>query len=162
MREREAIGVRREAEKTSVRHASRLTPHASRGFALPAAIFLLVVLGGLAAWMMRLTTATLAQEALELEGARAYQAAQAGLEAGIYGAVGASCTSQNVTFTGALSRFTASVSCTSSSADEGGSNVTLYRIVSIACNQPAAGACPNAAPTLAEYAERHLTATVER
>ncbi len=134
-----------------------------RGFALPAAIFLLVVLGGLAGWMMRLTTATLAQEALELEGARAWQSAQAGLEAGVYAArVGGVCASQNVALAGTLSRFTASVSCASSNADEGGTGVTLYRVSSIACNQPAGGACPNAAPTLAEYAERHVTATVEQ
>lgn len=134
-----------------------------RGFALPAAVFLLVVIGGLAAWMTRLTTATLAQEALELEGARAYQAAQAGLEAGIYAArVGGSCASRNVTFSGALERYTASVGCTASTADEGGVTVTLYALTSIACNQPDAGACPNASPTSAEYVERHLGAVVEQ
>lgn len=132
-----------------------------KGFALPAAIFLLVVLGGLAGWMMRLTTATLAQEALELEGARAWQAAQAGVEAGIYAARNGSCAPQTLSFTGQLGRFTASVACTAYSADEGGQTVTLYRITSVACNQPAAGACPNAAPTLGEYAERHMTASVE-
>ena len=94
MLEREAIGVRREARGEHLTpHASRLTHNASQGFVLPAAIFLLVVLGGLAAWLMRLGTVTLAQEALELEGARAYQAAQAGLEAGIYTArVNGACT----------------------------------------------------------------------
>ncbi|MDP2430619.1 MAG: agglutinin biogenesis protein MshP [Pseudomonadota bacterium] len=139
------------------------TANSQSGFALPAAIFLLVVLGGLAGWMMRLTTATLAQEVLELEGTRALQAARAGLEAGIYAArVNGACASQNVTFGGTLSRFTASVACATSYADEGGSTVTLYRITSIACNQPTGGACPNAAPTLPEYAERHMAATVEQ
>jgi MSHA biogenesis protein MshP len=134
----------------------------NRGFALPAAIFLLVVLGGLAGWLMRLSTATLAQEALELEGARAYQAAQAGMEAGIYAArVNGSCAAQTLTFTGQLARFTASVGCTSITADEGGQAVTLYRITSVACNQPSSGACPNAAPTLGEYAERQMRAVVE-
>ena len=133
-----------------------------QGFVLPAAIFLLVVLGGLAAWLMRLGTVTLAQEALELEGARAYQAAQAGLEAGIYTArVNGACTPQTLTFTGQLARFTASVACTSYAADEGGQTVTLYQITSVACNQTSGGACPNAAPTLNEYAERQLRAVVE-
>ncbi len=135
----------------------------AHGFVLPAAIFLLVVLGGLAGWLMRLTTTTLAQEALELEGTRAYQAAQAGVEAGIYAArINGSCATQTLTFTGQLARFTATVACTAYSADEGGQAVTLYRITSVACNQPSGGACPNAAPTLGEYAERHMTATVER
>jgi MSHA biogenesis protein MshP len=133
------------------------------GFALPIAIFLLVVLGGLSAWLMRLTGATLAQEGLELEGARAFQAAATGLEAGIYAArVGGSCASQTLTFTGELARFTSTVSCASSTADEGGTPLTFFAITSTACNQPAAGACPNPTPSLPEYAERQMRAVVEQ
>lgn len=134
----------------------------SQGFALPAAIFLLVVLGGLAGWLMRLTEATLAQDALAIEGERAYRAAEAGLEAGIYAVrTSGSCAAQTLSFNGPLTRFTASVACASYAADEGGQAVTLYRITSVACNQPASGACPNTAPTLPEYAERRMTAGVE-
>ncbi len=133
-----------------------------RGFALPAAIFLLVVLGGLAGWMMQLTVATQAQDALAMEGERAYQAAQAGLEAGVHAALNGSCTAQNIALGNYLTRFTASVSCASSSADEGGTTVAFHVITSIACNQPSGGACPNAAPSLPEYVERHVSATVER
>jgi MSHA biogenesis protein MshP len=133
------------------------------GFVLPAAIFLLVVLGSLAAWLTRVTQATQAQAVLELEGERAYQAAQEGLEAGIYEArVLGACTARNIALTGNLSRFTASVGCTGYSADEGGSTVTLYALTSIACNQPASGACPNPSPTGPDYAERRLAAGVER
>ncbi len=132
------------------------------GFALPAALFLLVVLGGLAAWLAHMTQLGLAQDALELEGERAYQAAQAGLEAGIYAAlVAGSCAGQNIAFTGNLQRFTASVNCTSDTADEGGQPLTFYAVDSVACNQPAAGACPNPAPALPEYAERHVRAVVQ-
>lgn len=136
----------------------------SQGFALPAAIFLLVVLGGLAAWMMQLTVATQAQDALAIEGERAYRAAEAGLEAGIYAVrqPSPSCAAQNIVFTGALSRFTASVTCALSSANESGNSIAFYRITSKACNQPVSGACPNAAPTALEYAERQVTATVEQ
>jgi len=130
------------------------------GFALPAAIFLLVVLGGLAAWLMRMTEMGMAQDALELEGERAYQAAQAGLEAGIYAARNGACATRNIAFTGNLYRFTASVGCASQNVDEGGQTVTLYAVTSVACNQPASGACPNGSPTLSEYAERHMRATV--
>jgi MSHA biogenesis protein MshP len=134
----------------------------AQGFVLPAAIFLLVVLGGLAAWMMQLTTSTQAQDALAIEGERAYRAAEAGLEAGIYAArVNSSCAAQTLTFTGALSRFTASVTCAATAANEAGMAITFYKIISIACNQPNAGVCPNAAPSLPEYAERQITATVE-
>jgi MSHA biogenesis protein MshP len=134
----------------------------TQGFALPAAIFLLVVLGGLAGWMMQLTVATQAQDALAMEGERAYRAAEAGLEAGIYAArVSGSCSAQSLTFSGQLSRFTATVGCTSSTADEGGKTITFYEITSTACNQPASGVCPNAVPSIQEYAERQIAATVE-
>lgn len=133
-----------------------------RGFALPTAIFLLVVLGGLAAWLVRLTESSLAQDALELEGERAWQAAQAGLEAGIYAVSHAGTCGQTVTFTGALARFTATVSCTPSTADEGGTTITLVQITSVACNDPASGVCPNAASTSPEYVERRARATVEQ
>ncbi|MEW6676828.1 MAG: hypothetical protein AB1421_02815 [Pseudomonadota bacterium] len=137
-------------------------PHARQGFALPAALFLLVVLGGLSAWLMRMTQTGLAQDALEIEGERAYQAAQAGLEAGLYAAsVGHTCGSRTVTFTGQLSRFTASVSCTTHTFDEGGDTIRLYEITSVACNQPGSGSCPNAAPSLVEYSERQLQAVIE-
>ncbi len=132
------------------------------GFVLPAAIFLLVVLGGLAGWMMQLTVATQAQNVLAIEGERAYRAAQAGLESGIYAvSSGGGCASQNIAFSGELARFTASVSCVSSTANEAGTVLTFHRIISIACNETASGACPNASPTLPEYAERHMTASVE-
>lgn len=136
------------------------------GFALPAAVFLLVVLGGLAAWITRLTQATLVESNLELEGERAYQAARAGLEAGIHQAVQprASCAqvAQNIHFPAdtSLARFVATVSCRQFLADEGGETVTIFQITSVACNEPAGGACPNPAPTLVEYAERHVQATV--
>lgn len=134
----------------------------SQGFALPAAIFLLVVLGGLAAWMMQLTVATQAQDALAIEGERAYRAAEAGLEAGIYAArTSGGCAAQTLTFSGALSRLTVSVTCISSAANEGGIDLTFFQITSVACNEPAAGACPNAAPSSPEYVERQMRATVE-
>jgi len=158
---RETVSGEREAGsgKRKTVHRSQFTA----GFVLPAAIFLLVVLGGLAAWMMQLTVATQAQDALAIEGERAYRAAEAGLEAGIYAARQASpvCAAQTLTFTGALSRFTASVTCATSTANEAGTAITFYKITSIACNQSSAGACPNAAPSLQEYAERQIAATVE-
>jgi MSHA biogenesis protein MshP len=151
----------------------------AHGFVLPAAIFLLVVLGGLAGWMVQLTQATHAQDALAIESERAYRAAEAGLEAGIYAARQAgttSCTSieQAVTFPtdSPLSRFTASVSCqlcvkgncaspSPASESEGIGNLYYFRITSISCNQADGGTCPNPTPTLPEYAERQMRAVVE-
>lgn len=136
----------------------------AHGFALPTAIFLLVVLGSLAAWLTRLTESTLAQDALELEGERAYLAAQAGLEAGLYAVSHAGTCSQTVNFAvdSHLSRFPATVTCTVTTADEGGTTVTLVQITSVACNQPASGVCPNPAPTSPEYVARRVRATAEQ
>lgn len=139
-----------------------------RGFVLPTAVFLLVVLGGLAVWLMRLTELTHAQDALEIEGARAYQAAQAGIETGVFSASqsGNTCmqVAQTVTFASgtALARFTTSVTCSSSTASEAGATLNFFQITSVACNQPASGVCPNPSPTAPEYVERHLRATVQQ
>jgi len=137
----------------------------TRGFVLPAAIFLLVVLGGLAGWMVQLTQATHAQDALAIEGERAYRAAEAGLEAGIYAArqTDATCAqvNQDIALSNSLTRFTASVTCTDISVNEGGDDLLLFQITSIACNQPDSGVCPNDTPTLPEYAERQMRAIVE-
>jgi MSHA biogenesis protein MshP len=133
-----------------------------RGFVLPSALFLLVVLAGLAAWLTSVTRAGQAQAVLELEGERAYQAAQQGLEAGIYEArVLGVCGNRNLALAGQLSRFTASIGCTEYAANESGTDFRLYRIAVVACNEPAAGACPNPAAASAEYVERHLAATAE-
>ncbi len=144
-------------------HAPCTLPHApANGFVLPAAIFLLVVLGGLAAWLMQITQATQGQDALAIEGERAFRAAEAGLEAGIHAArIGSSCASQNIAFSDGLARFTASVACTARSADEAGVTINFYDITSIACNQPDSGACPNPSPTAPEYAERQLRLVLE-
>lgn len=54
------------------------------GFALPTAIFLLVVLAGLAAFMLSVFTSSQSAQTLDLNGARAFQAARAGLEWAAY------------------------------------------------------------------------------
>lgn len=150
--------------RAATRHTLPFAPFARRqaGFALPMAIFLMVIIGALAAYLINVTRSNLTTHNLELEGERTYQAAQAGMESGIYAVrVGGACATQNVGFTGELARFTASVRCTPHTANEGGVTVTLYELISIACNQPSAGACPNANPTLPEYVERHVRAVVE-
>lgn len=56
----------------------------SRGFVLPSAIFLLVILATLAAFLVRISTTQSAASAQDIQGARAYQAARAGIEWGVY------------------------------------------------------------------------------
>ena len=131
-----------------------------RGFVLPMAIFLLVVLSGLAVYLANVTQSNLATSALELQGERAYWAAQAGVEAGIYQAAhGGGCTaSQNIALpTG----FTVTAQCVAAPTKEGGKTVTVYTLTGIACNEPVVGACPNSASTRADYVERQVVAVFE-
>ena len=60
------------------------THKAGRGFVLPSAIFLLVILAALAAFLVRISTTQSMTSAQDIQGARAYQAARAGIEWGLY------------------------------------------------------------------------------
>lgn len=55
-----------------------------RGFVLPSAIFLLVILAGLAAFLVNVSMTQSTMSAQDVQGARAYQAARAGIEWGLY------------------------------------------------------------------------------
>ena len=57
---------------------------AGRGFVLPSAIFLLVILAALATFLVRISTTQSITSAQDVQGARAYQAARAGIEWGLY------------------------------------------------------------------------------
>jgi len=60
------------------------TRQAGAGFVLPSAIFLLVILAGLAAFLVNISTTQNMTSAQDIQGARAYHAARAGLEWGLY------------------------------------------------------------------------------
>jgi MSHA biogenesis protein MshP len=59
---------------------SRSGPTDFRGFALPAAIFLLVILTALGAFILNISTSQQLGLALDIRGERAWQAANAGME----------------------------------------------------------------------------------
>lgn len=143
---------------------------APRGFALPAAVFLLVILSALAVYLVSVSTTQQMGSAMDIEGAKAYQAARAGIEWGAYqvmlpqppAAAPACPATTTVFFTGTLlAGYTSTVTCASTTTDELGTAVTSYRITATACNQPAGAGCPNPAPG-ANYVERQLTMTTSR
>jgi len=140
-----------------------------RGFLIIAGVFLLVVLAGLVAYLMTSSTTSQAASAADLNSARAYQAARAGIEYGAYqviqlpgGAFATTCNGGTATQNLTLGAFTATVTCTSASITEGASTVRSYRILSNGCNEPTGGgpSCPNAATTSATYVERELRLTI--
>lgn len=145
-------------------HGNRSGMKRQGGFSIVTAIFLIVVLAALGAFavsMFRVQQTTAAYDEL---GMRGYQAAQAGIEWGAWQVLrngGACAAATNLTLPGALVLFTVTVTCTSTAHTEAGNPVTIYQLTATACNQPAAGTCPNPAPG-PDYVERQVQGAVER
>lgn len=123
-----------------------------RGFALVAALFVMVVIGLAVAAMSRLSVTQTASVDLLLQQARAYQAARAGLEWGIVRTLaGQPCGDF------ALSQASVTVTCTPSPAfdlpEEGRSGVMFYELVATA---------EVGTPGSLEHAWRRLSVTMER
>ena len=148
-----------------------------RGFLIIAAVFLLVVLAGLVAYLTTVSTTSQAASAADFNSARAYQAARAGAEWAVYLVLRTpggpltlktDCepgpTTKTLAPGSTLSAFTVTVTCSSATHTEGASTgptaVRGYRIVSNACNEPNAGACPNNATASSTYVDREVTLTV--
>jgi MSHA biogenesis protein MshP len=164
----------------STNYDSRTTIHAyrrARGFSIVTAIFLLVVLSLLGAFIVSVTGLQQSSLQLDVQGVRAYQAARAGIEWGAYqvldpnNSIGTPvlpvCPASPTNLSGlagSLSPFTVTVTCSAAinaPTTEGNRNVGAYQIIATACNQPSAGACPNASPT-SGYVERQLQATLSK
>lgn len=138
-------------------------PGTERGFSLVTAIFLLVVLSGLGAAMMTFSAAQHQSSALDVLGARAYQASRAGIEWGAYqiaqnSGVGfapacrAAVTAQSLpALAGTLADFAVNVNCGATSAVEAAAIVWVYSLTSTASR----GAADSA-----DYVERQMTATI--
>lgn len=120
--------------------------HPQSGVSLVTAIFLLVVLAMLGVAIVSVSGAHQISSALDVQGARAYQAARAGIEWGLYKqlrpSLQAACFGTSTFALPAasnLSGFTVTVQCTLTA---GQGTLKRYQIVSTACNQPGP-ACPN-------------------
>lgn len=134
--------------------------HAASGFALVNAIFLLLLMAGLAALIANLATSQHAGSAMDVQGSQAYQAARAGIEWGVYQQLrSASCVAAKTSFSppaaaASLSAFRVTVTCTKYPGATVAQDV--YQIESTACNQPdGAGDCPGVAGA-AHYTERQI------
>jgi len=149
-------------------------PTGQRGVSIVTAIFLLVVLAMLGAFMLSVTALQHSSSVLDVQGVRAYQAARSGVEWGAWqvldpnNAIGTAalptCPASPTHLSGladSLSSFTVTVTCSATSTTEGNRNVGAYLIVATACNQPSAGSCPNATPS-AGYLERQIQAMLSK
>ena len=136
----------------------------SRGISLITAIFLVVVLAGLAAGMVRLLSSQQASLGIDAAGVQADQAAHSGLEWGLYQQLRnppalAACI-PNSTFAmpsnGKLAGFTVTVTCVAG-ANVVGNTTNRWTITSVACNRPGPSGCPNASPD-PDYVQRRVRA----
>jgi MSHA biogenesis protein MshP len=131
-----------------------------RGFSIISAIFLLVVLAGLGAAMVTFSTTQHITASQDLQGSRAYQAARAGMEWGLYqvltpvAAPGTgSCFAAALPLGGNLNEFAVQVDCALAVATEGSTTLSIYTITSRA----SAGAV-----NTGQFVEREVSATVSR
>ena len=135
------------------------------GFSIVSAIFLLVVMASLGAFMLTFSTVQHTTASQDIEGVRAYQAARAGIEWGLYQALqvppppaaAPNCPAASSTLPalgGTLAGFTVTVACIQSDHPEAGSTVRVYQFTSTAHNA--------ASPGSPHYVERELRATVSR
>ena len=140
------------------------------------ALFIIVVLAALGTALGTLSQRQHLGSALDLDSARAIQAARAGLEWGAFQVLrnpappaAAPACPATTTFTLAstsLSSFTITVTCTrtpgASTVSDGDTALAFYTLVVSACNAPTAGSCPNTGTLQPTYVERQITWTVSR
>jgi len=110
-----------------------------RRFSLPTAIFLLVILALLGAFMVSLSATQNAASAQDVQGSRAYHAARAGMEWALYNlkapAVACPAASTNLTVDG----FNVTVTCSLATHDEGGTTRYIFLVASTATGGGAIG-----------------------
>jgi MSHA biogenesis protein MshP len=143
-----------------------------RGFALVSAIFLLVVLAALGVAIVSFSTAQQTSSALDVMGARAYQAARAGIEWALYQRLNPQVSNPGVSpaycniaapptsssfampIGTTLSPFTVTVLCSVYQNTGTPTPIVIRTITATACNQPAAGACPGVSAR--DYVQRQV------
>ncbi|NRR31871.1 pilus assembly PilX N-terminal domain-containing protein [Oxalobacteraceae bacterium] len=139
----------------------RTSRHAA-GVGLVTAIFLLVVLAGLGVAIVSVVTGQQSSAALDQQGARAYQAARAGIEWAMWSHLrsgtplpcqlaGTAATSFAMPpQASSLAAFTVTISCNTPVAGH-------FLLTATACNQPLNSVCPNTSPG-PDYVQRQLQA----
>lgn len=154
-----------------------------RGFAVVAAIFLLVILAAIGVAMVTFSTAQHTTSGQDVMGARAYQAARAGIEWALYQRLNpqvstpnvspsyCSGSSANVTTSFAmpagtsLSPFTVTVQCTSIANANASNAIVVRTITSWACTQPSSGVCPGvpgaSSSGAQDYIQRELQVSIQ-
>ena len=134
----------------------------ARGFAMSTVIIILLIVVVFGTALASIVATQQTSVALDIEASKAYQAARAGVELGLYesivnGTAGCAGANATVVLGGALAGFRVTVTCASTPHVEGAPPaVNMFEIAATGCNA-AAGNCPGA-PS-ASYVERQLRVT---
>jgi MSHA biogenesis protein MshP len=133
--------------------------HAQQGFAAISAVFLVVVLAALGAFMVTFSNTQQLTSAQDVQGSRAYWAARAGLEWGLASAAACPATSGanlSTTLPQAIDAFTVVVTCSRQTYTEAAPtpNVNILQFNAVAKS--------TGSPGNIGYIERSLTATIEK
>jgi len=152
--------------------SSRPCKRAWQGFGLVSAVFLLVVLAGLGAAIANLSVMQHKGEAMDVQQARVYQAARAGIEWGLYDSLinnGACATVAGTTTSFKLpgqtptssNLFTVTVTCVETVYANATPPINIRTLTVVACNEPDGTNCPGTVRSV-DYVERQLQATFQK
>ncbi len=126
------------------------------GFSLVAVIFIIVVLASAVVFLQRISNVSVATNNLAMQGARAWQAAEAGAEWGVYRVTTGGCPAASTTFSlteQSLTGFDVTVDCTSTTYTESGATVTMY-FIDVFARSGTLGTTP-------DYVSRRISLVVE-
>ncbi len=124
-----------------------------QGFAAIVAVFLVVVLAALGAFMVTFSNTQQLTSAQDVQGSRAYWAARAGLEWGVSSAIAASaCPASPTTLT--IDGFSVVITCTVQAYSENSASPKIFQFTSIASSGGTVGSVG--------YIERSLSASMEK
>ena len=133
-----------------------------KGFVVTSAVVIVVML---AIFGVAMGSLQQRQSALDIDTARAYQAAKTGIDWSLYQiqtpVAPPACMNASFNAGGELSRFTITVQCTQTSVNDGAQPLTVYVVQSNACNNPTGGNCPGTA-TSGLSVERQLRVVTYR
>ncbi len=128
-------------------------PRRTGGFSILIALFVLMVLGALAVFIVSIVGVEQRSPLLQLQTTRAYWLAESGLQWGAHQALAnATCPATTTITEPVLSGFSTRVSCTSTSHSEDGKTFSVYQLVSVASNGSFGGRV--------DFVQRKLEATV--
>lgn len=148
-----------------MRSAFSISPERGAGFVLPAAVFLLVVMATLGAFIVQIVAAGHVVVAQDVQGMRALQAARAGIERGLYAVqVDGNCPGGMLADLPGLTGFKVSWQCQAHAFTDAAVSRTVWQITATACSTRGAS-CPSTLDAElqgSDYTERQLVVLTER